>query len=90
MAAYDDHLTDEMAELSVCDDRWKELGLDDTIRTQLVKIENDYESVFSWGIRRLTGDNQNRMLILVDKVREKQEMIIDVNGCKDNEFNLNR
>jgi len=90
MAVYGDHFTDSKAKLSVNDDRWKELGLDDTIRKQLIKIEYDYESVFSWGIQGLIGVNQNRMLILLDKVREKQEIFIDVDGSKGDEFNLNR
>ncbi|XP_001946582.1 uncharacterized protein LOC100165115 [Acyrthosiphon pisum] len=82
--------TDAMAALSVNDDRWKELGLDDIIQTQLIKIENGYESIFSWSIQRLTGSNQNLRFSLVDKVRGKQEMITYVDGCKNDEFNLNR
>lgn len=86
MASYDDHLANEMGALSVDADPCKELELDNNIRSQLRKIENDYESIFSWSIGRLTGVNQNLLLNLLDKIREKQEMIID----KDNEFNLNR
>jgi len=79
-----------IAALSVNDDRWKELGLDDIIQTQLIKIQNDYESIFSWDIQQLTGVNQNLRLSLVDKVRGKQEIITDVNGCKNDDFDLNR
>ncbi|KAL4141617.1 hypothetical protein QTP88_004228 [Uroleucon formosanum] len=89
MAVNDDHSTDAMAALSVNDDCWKELELDDIVQTQLIKIENDYESIFSWDIKRLTGYSQNRMLNLVDKVRGKQEVITYFNGYKD-VFNLNR
>jgi len=86
MAGYVDQLSDAMGVLSFNDDHWNELGLDNNIRTQLRKIENDYESIFSWDIQKLTGINQNLLMNLIDKVREKQEMIID----KDEEFNLNR
>ncbi|CAI6343167.1 unnamed protein product [Macrosiphum euphorbiae] len=82
--------TDAMAALSVNDDLWKELGLDDIIQTQLIKIENDYESIFSWDIQRLTGVSQNLRLNLVDKVREKQEMLTGMDSCKNDEFNLNK
>jgi len=86
MASYVDHLSDAMGALSFNDDHWNELGLDDSTRTKLRKIENGYESIFSWDIQQLTGVKQNLMMNLIDKVREKQEMIID----KDDEFNLNR
>lgn len=86
MAEYVDNMSDAMGALSFNDDHWNELGLDDSIRTQLNKIENNYESVFSWDIKRLTGIKQNLMMDLVEKIREKQELIID----KDDEFNLNR
>lgn len=86
MAGCVDQLSDAMGALSFNDDHWNELGLDGSIQTQLRKIENEYESIFSWNIQKLTGINQNLMMNLIDKVREKQEMIID----KDNEFNLNR
>lgn len=81
--------TDAMAALSVNDDLWKELGLNDIIQTQLIKIENDYESIFSWGIQRLTGVSQNLRSNLVDKVRGKQEMITGMDSGKNDEFNLN-
>ncbi|CAI6350792.1 unnamed protein product [Macrosiphum euphorbiae] len=86
MAGYVDQLSDAMGALSFDNDHWNELGLDNSIRTQLRKIENEFESIFSWDIQKLTGINQNLMLNLIDKIREKQEMIID----KDDEFNLNR
>lgn len=85
MAGCVDQLSDAMDALSFNDDHWNELGLDSSIQTQLRKIENEYESIFSWNIQKLTGVKQNLMMNLIDKVREKQE-IID----KDNEFNLNR
>jgi len=90
MAVNDDHLTDAMAALSVNDDHRKELDLDDIVQTQLIKIKNNYESIFSWDIQRLTGDNEYRMLNLVDKVRGKLEIITDLDGCKDDGFSLNR
>jgi len=86
MAGYVDQLSDAIGALSFNDNHWNELELDDSIRTQLKKIENCYESIFSWDIQKLTGVNQNLMMNLIDKVREKQEMIIH----KDDEFNLNR
>lgn len=86
MATYDHgHLSNSMGALSVDDDRWKELELDENIRTQLYEIENDYDSIFSWDIRRLIGNGQNLMMNLVHKVREEQELIVDNND----EFNLN-
>ncbi|XP_022179430.1 uncharacterized protein LOC111040046 isoform X1 [Myzus persicae] len=86
MAGCVDQLSDAMGALSFNDNHWNELGLEDSIRMQLRKIENDYESIFSWDIQQLTGVNQNLMMNLIDKIREKQEMIMD----KDDEFNLNR
>jgi len=86
MAGYVDQLSDAMGALSFNNNHWNELELDDSIRTQLKKIENDYESIFSWDIQKLTGANQNLMMNIIDKVREKQEMIMDNAG----EFNLNR
>jgi len=86
MAGYVDQLSDAMGALSFDNDHWNELGLDNSIRTQLRKIENEFESIFSWDIQKLTGINQNLMMNLIDKIREKQEMIIDA----DDEFNLNR
>lgn len=86
MAGCVDELSDSMGALSFNDDHWNKLGLDNSIRRQLRKIEKDYESIFSWDIQQLTGVNQNLMMNLIDKIREKQEMIID----KDNEFNLNK
>jgi len=86
MAGCVDELSDSIGALSFNDNHWNELGLENSIRRQLRKIEKDYESIFSWDIQQLTGVNQNLMMNLIDKIREKQEMIID----KDNEFNLNR
>jgi len=82
-------LPNAMGALSVDDNRWKELGLDDNIRTQLRKIENDYESIFSWNIKQLTGANQNLMTNLIDNIRGQLEIItvMDSNGDK---FKLTR
>lgn len=86
MAGYDDPLNDTMGALSVDDDHWIELGLDNKIRTQLSEIKNNYESIFSWDIQKLTGVNQSLHLNLIDKIRDKQEMIT----AMDDEFDLNR
>ncbi|XP_060836483.1 uncharacterized protein LOC132919152 [Rhopalosiphum padi] len=85
MAGCVEHLSNEVGTLSI-NDHWNELGLDESHRTQLKEIENDYESIFSWNIQQLTGWNQNLMINLIEKVREKLEMIID----KKDEYNLNR
>jgi len=82
-------LTDAMGALSVDDNRWKELGLDDNTRTQLRKIESDYESIFSWNIKRLTGAYQNIMTNLFDNVRGQLEVIAVMDG-KDDKFKLTR
>lgn len=82
-------LSDEMSVLSFNDenDHFEKLCLDDNVQTQLMKIKNDYETVFSWNIKQLTGaNNQNLMLNLVDKIRDKFDMIIGT----DNEFNINK
>ncbi|KAE9528198.1 hypothetical protein AGLY_012620 [Aphis glycines] len=86
MARYDDPLNNAIGALSIDDDRWIKLGLDHKIRTQLSEIENNYESIFSWDIQKLTGVNLCRKLNLIDKIRDKQEMIITM----DDEFDLNR
>ncbi|XP_060878757.1 uncharacterized protein LOC132951078 isoform X2 [Metopolophium dirhodum] len=87
--ADENDLPDAMGALSVDDNRWKELGLDDNIRTQLRKIENDYESIFSWNIKRLTGANQNLMTNLVNNIRGRLEIITVMDG-KDDTFKLTR
>ncbi|XP_016657447.1 uncharacterized protein LOC100571226 [Acyrthosiphon pisum] len=87
--ADENDLSDTMGALSVDDNRWKELGLYDNIRTQLRKIENDYESIFSWNIKQLTGVNQNLMTNLVDNVRGGLEIITVMDG-KDDKFKLIR
>jgi len=86
---YENDLSDVMGALSIDANRWEELGLDDKIRTQLIKIENDYESIFSWSIKKLTGVNQNVMTNLIDDVRGQLE-VITVMFDKDDKFNLNR
>jgi len=87
MAVHDDNLSEEMGALSV-DDHWIELGLDDNIQTQLRKIKNDFESVFSWDIHKSSEFNRNLFLNIIDKVKEKLSMIID--DIDENEFNLYR
>lgn len=86
MARYDDPLNNAIGALSVDDDRWIELGLDYKIRTQLSEIKNNYESIFSWDIQKLTEVNMCQKWNLIDKIRDKQEMIITM----DDEFDLNR
>jgi len=85
MAGYDGNLNDAMNALDVND----ELVLDDSIRTQLSIIEKDYESVFSWDIQQLTGVNTNHTLNLINKIRDKKQMAIDM-AAKDDEFNFDR
>ncbi|XP_060870952.1 uncharacterized protein LOC132945272 isoform X2 [Metopolophium dirhodum] len=87
MAVYDDNLSDKMGALSV-DDHWIELGLDDYIQTQLKKIKNDFESVFSWDIHKSSEFNPNLYLNINDRVQEKLSMIID--EIDENEFNFYR
>lgn len=73
--------------LSVYEDHWIKLGLDNNIKTQLRNIKNCFESVFSWDIHTLSGFNQSFKFNIIDKVQEKQEMIIDMDGTgKDDEF----
>lgn len=79
-------LSNEMCFLSINEVRFKELGLDEKTRAKLNKIVDDYESIFSWDIKRLTGISQNRMADLVNVVQEKYELI----AVKDNVFNINR
>ncbi|CAH1724475.1 unnamed protein product [Aphis gossypii] len=86
MARYDDPLNNAIGALSVDDDRWIELGLDYKIRTQLSEIKNNYESIFSWDIQKLTEVNMCQKWNLIDKIRDKQEMIVTM----DDEFDLNR
>lgn len=86
MAGYDDPLNDAIGALSVGDDHWIELGLDNKIRKQLNEIKNNYESIFSWDIQKLTGVNLCMQLNLIDKIRDKQEIIT----AMDDEFDLNR
>lgn len=64
----------------------KELGLADEARAKLLQIENNYEGIFSWEVKKLTGINQNLMMNLIDKIREECDLVVD----KENAFNLNR
>jgi len=86
MARYDDPQNNAIGALSVDDDRWIELGVDHKIRTQLSEIKNNYESIFSWDIQKLKGVNLCLQLNLIDKIRDKQEIITTM----DDEFDLNR
>lgn len=88
--AHDNHLMDSVGEMSINDDCWRELGLDDEIRSKLIKIENEYESIFSWDIQRLTGVNRNLMMNLIDKVREQKSISTGMTANKDDEFNFIR
>lgn len=83
---YPDDLSKEMNDLSLNKVCLEELKMDDNTQKKLNKIKTDYESIFSWDIKQLTGINQNLMLNLIDRIKEKCEMIVD----KDNAFNLNR
>jgi len=90
MAGYvKNDLTDVMGALTIDENRWEKLGLDDNIRTQLLKIENDYESIFSWKIKQLTGANQNLKANLIDNIRG-QLNIFTAMFDSDDKFNLNR
>lgn len=92
MAECIDSLSDSLASLSAgsddldIDERLKELGLDDSARAKLLQIEYEYESIFSWKIKKLTGTTENLMLNRIDKAREECELIVD----QGNVFNLNR
>lgn len=87
MAAHSKDLCDAMVGLSIENDvHLKQLGLSDYQRSKLKEIVNDYDSIFSWDIKQLTGNSQNLMANLVNKMREKCEMIFH----KDDEFNLNK
>lgn len=87
MAAHNKDLCDAMDHLSIDNDvRLKQLGLNNDQRSKLKEILNGYDSIFSWDIKQLTGNSQNLMANLVDKMREKCEMIL----LKDDEFNLNK
>jgi len=81
-------LSDAMCLLSV-DDRVRSngLGLDGDARAKkLNEIENDYESIFSWNVKRLTGISQNLMADLIDVAREKMEIV----AVEDGVFSFNR
>jgi len=87
MAGYSDPLADVKDTLSVYEDHWIKLGLDNNIKTQLRNIKNYFESVFSWDIYTLSGFNQSLKFNIIDKVQEKKEMIIDMDGTgKGDEF----
>jgi len=87
MTGYNNSLVDVNDTLSVYEDHWIKLGLDNNIKTQLRNIKNCFESVFSWDIYTLSGFNQSFKFNIIDKVQEKQEMIMDMDGTgKDDEF----
>lgn len=82
----DHDLSNMMSVLSVNEINLKKLGLNDNVLTKLNEIENSYESIFSWDVKRLTGIRQNLMSELIDKIRDKLENNVNL----DNTFNLNR
>lgn len=86
MAELHNDLSKEMSALSVNNAHLNKLKLNDNVQSKLNKVKTDYESIFSWNIQKLTGNNQNLMLNLIDRIREKCEIIVDNND----EFNLNR
>lgn len=87
MAAHSKDLCDAMDGLSIDNDvHLKQLGLNNDQLSKLKEIVNDYDSIFSWDIKRLTGNSQNLMANLIDKMREKCEMLLH----KDDEFYLNK
>lgn len=87
MAVHSKNLSDIMHDLSVDDDvRLKRLGLNNDQQSKLKEIANNYESIFSWDIKRLTGNSQNLIMNLKDKIKEKCKMILH----KEDEFNFNK
>ncbi|XP_016657442.1 uncharacterized protein LOC107882879 [Acyrthosiphon pisum] len=87
MSGYNNPLADVKDTLSVYEDHWIKLGLDNNIKIQLRNIKNCFESVFSWDIYTLSGFNQSFKFNIIDKVQEKQEMIIDMDDTgKGDEF----
>lgn len=60
--------------------------LDDATRTASKELEQNYESIFFWKIKELTGDSQNLLLNVIYNVKEKYDMIVD----KENAFNLTK
>jgi hypothetical protein len=92
MAECIDSLSNTMASLSASNGNTdvgkhsKEHELDNNVRAKLLQIENLYESIFSWEVKKLTGTNQNLMLNLIDKIQDKCKMIVD----KENVFNSKR
>jgi len=80
MTGYNNPLADVKDTWSVSEDHWIKLGLDNNIKTQLRNIKNCFESVFSWDIYKLSGFNQSLKFNIIDRVQEKQEMIIDMDG----------
>lgn len=58
------------------DDHLKELGLTDAKCAKLREIENDYESVFSWDVKKLTNFKSTLLIDHIDHIQEKYEMHI--------------
>lgn len=57
------NLSNAVSTMSVDDICSKEFGSEDSVQTNLNRIKNDYESIFSWDIK----ENINRMLNIIDK-----------------------
>ncbi|XP_050540163.1 uncharacterized protein LOC126904874 [Daktulosphaira vitifoliae] len=51
--------------------------LDDSSQQILKQIKENYESVFSWGIKEKCGSNQNLLTNIIDKITEKHEMLLN-------------
>lgn len=78
MAECVDDLSKSMAVLFTGDDddHLKELGLADDTRAQLRQMKNDYESIFSWDIKRRSDFKGNLLNDHIDFIREKYEIHI--------------
>ncbi|XP_025425242.1 uncharacterized protein LOC112694091 [Sipha flava] len=89
MAGCIDDLSKSMGALFTSDDdHLKELGLTDAKRAKLREIENYYESVFSWDVKKLTNFKSSLLIDHIDHIQEKYEMHI---ACyKKDAFDLKR
>jgi len=72
--------------MSVDDICSKRYGSEDSVQTDLNRIKNDYESIFSWNIKEKTSTNINRMLKVIDKTRKKFDIVMESKDA----FSLNR
>lgn len=90
MEEKNDNLFNEMETFSAVEDvRFKNLGLYDHVWIKRNKLKNEYETVFSWDIEKLTGKNGNKNVLsnFIVRIRKRSELNIDNN---DGMFNLNR